>query len=159
MYSAGSTYLDSVYHYGTLAPGAYSMPGAIAARDQSMHGTLVEHDFTANETYTFGIGLFGFNDPLIADNLNPVQPEVTALADIVNKWAGFGRGDVNNDQAVNLADIIYLADYVNAGGNGPYPFEHLGDVDADSDVDADDVQYLIDYYFCQGQCPMGAWMF
>ncbi len=157
MYSADRSYLDSAYLYAQRAPGEYSMPGAVAARDQSLHGTLVEHDFTAGETITFGIGVFGYE--LLSDPLSPANTEVAALSDIVNKWAGFGRGDVNNDQGVNLADIIYLADHVNAGGNGPYPFMHLGDVNADGSVDGADVQYLIDFYFCAGPCPAGAWMF
>ncbi|UCD17189.1 MAG: hypothetical protein JSV44_12175, partial [Candidatus Zixiibacteriota bacterium] len=57
---------------------------------------------------------------------------------------------------IDLVDIIFLANYVN-GGNGPYPFEHLGDVDADEDVDTDDVAYLINYYFNGGPDPLGDW--
>ena len=81
------------------------------------------------------------------------------MAYFVNKWAGFGRGDVNNDNLVNLADIIHLASYVNAGGAGPVPFMHLGDVNNDLAVDAGDITYLSDYYFNCGACPVGDWMF
>ena len=92
----------------------------------------------------------------IRDAGDPV--EAYALADLINKWSGFGRGDVNNDGGINLADIIYLAGTVN-GGPGSVPFEHLSDVNADSAIDVADVNYLIDYYFNCGPCPMGDFIF
>jgi hypothetical protein len=162
MYADDYGYWDSLYIYSSRPVGEYSMPNVIAARDQSMHATIYEKDILANETFSMGVVLFGYAD--FGGATIPVTPgdgipALQNLSDLVNKWAGFGRGDVNNDRAVNLADVIYLADYVNSGGNGPYPFMHTGDVDADGDVDAADVDYLINFYFCSGDCPMGAWVF
>ena len=60
---------------------------------------------------------------------------------------------------ISFADIIYLAEYVNASGPGPIPFQHLGDVDASGgDATQADVVYLFDYYFNYGPCPDGDWL-
>ncbi len=85
--------------------------------------------------------------------------EVAELAQLVNKWAGFGRGDVNNDGVINLADITYLASYVidDATNPGPIPFMHLGDVNNDGNIDAADVDALVTFYFECGACPVGDW--
>ena len=81
------------------------------------------------------------------------------MANFVNQFAGFGRGDVNNDGAIHLADIMYLNNYVVFSGPGPIPFLHLGDVNNDGLTDAGDVTYLLDFYFVDGECPVGDWMF
>ncbi len=76
---------------------------------------------------------------------------------MVNKWVGFGRGDVNNDNSINLADLVYLSQTV-AGGPGAIPFAHLADVNADGAIDAADVTFLVNYYFNYGNCPSGAFI-
>ncbi|MEW5925306.1 MAG: hypothetical protein AB1746_15095, partial [Candidatus Zixiibacteriota bacterium] len=58
---------------------------------------------------------------------------------------------------INLVDIAYMIDYVYYGGNGPYPFLHLGDVNNDTVVDGADVAYLINYYFNNGPCILADW--
>jgi len=154
-------YLDSAYIYASRAPGEYSMPNPMTKRDQSMHATLVEKDtIYASETFDFGIAVFGFAGLTNTCPGNGPVPEVEDLAVLVNKWAGFGRGDVNNDGNINLCDIIYLAATVNVpGAPGAAPFKHLSDVNADNNIDMLDVNYLIDYYFNCGPCPLGDWIF
>ncbi len=150
----GNPYWDSVYTYMSLAPGSYGHSSVSTGPDQEFHATIAGHDFGPNETIEFAVANFGLFG--IADMNNPV--EIFDLATLVNQWAGFGRGDVNNDGGINLADIIYLAGTVN-GGPGAVPFEHLSDVNADSGIDVADVDYLIDYYFNCGPCPMGDFIF
>jgi hypothetical protein len=123
--------------------------------DAEVHFTLANHNFAPNETYSVGIATFGIHDMADASS----SAELAPTAYFVNKWAGFGRGDVNNDNVVNLGDIIYLAAFVNGAGTGPVPFMHTGDVNNDMAVDAGDITYLIDYYFYCGACPVGDWMF
>jgi len=150
-------WLDSMYNWMTQWDYQLNhQPGVIPCSpdpdDRDGYVTFGHYPLTASDTTVVAFASFGkFAD---VDGSDPA--EYFDLANMVNKWCGFGRGDVNDDGAINLVDIVYLANYVN-GGNGPYPFEYLGDVDADGDVDIDDVQYLIDYYFDSGFDPQGAW--
>jgi hypothetical protein len=134
-------------------------PAGMSAGDGEALVTFASKHFGPSETMTLGIAHFGLHN--LADASS--SAELAPLAKRVNKWAGFGRGDVNDDDVINLADIIYLAAYVNSSGPGPVPFKHLGDVNNSDPVnhvaDAGDVQFLIDYYFFCGACPVGDWIF
>ena len=76
---------------------------------------------------------------------------------LVNKFCGFGRGDVNDDGALNLIDIIYMNNAVFHAGNGPFPFKHLGDTNGDGNFDILDIMHMIDWYFHAGPAPVGEW--
>ncbi len=154
----GDGYMDSAYIYMNNAPGANPSHQMTGSADQQIHGTLVENDFGPNESITFAVAQFGFNSGVTSPR-TPGSPEIVALSNLANKWVGFGRGDVNDDNAVNLGDIMMLADIVGGSVPGAIPFEHLGDVDADNDVDNADLNYLIAYYFDCGACPLGDWVF
>lgn len=146
-------YWDSCYTWMTMAPGHYSQN--LSDGDGEAHFTLAQKDFGALETWTVGIAHFGLFGLANAES----SAEIAPLAKLVNKWAGAGRGDVNNDGSVDLADIIYLANTVNNGTPGAIPFKHLSDVNCDGNIDMLDVDYLIDYYFWCGPCPCFAWVF
>lgn len=159
--------LDSMYLWMSTNPGPFHTGGAsyqagvdmefpcgsgTADGDREQFFSLVGHSFTANETYTFGYYQFAFNgadanDPTIYAN----------LAIIVNQFAGFGRGDINGDNKVNLVDVVALWNMLHASGNGPL-FQHLADVNNDSAVDDGDVLYLANYWFCAGPAPIGDWV-
>jgi parallel beta-helix repeat protein len=62
------------------------------------------------------------------------------------------RGDVNQDGVINIADVIYLINYLFIGGLAPSPL-WIGDVNCDGAVDIGDVIYLINYLFCSGPAP------
>ncbi|MFQ6032803.1 MAG: dockerin type I repeat-containing protein, partial [Candidatus Zixiibacteriota bacterium] len=64
----------------------------------------------------------------------------------------FIRGDANGDGVINSADIIYLVNYLFAGGPVPVPFE-AGDANCDEVTDSADVVYLINYLFAGGPPP------
>jgi hypothetical protein len=156
----GDPYWDSAYFYLNLAPGterSHSISGA--AQDEQSHSTLIRHDFAPSETITFASVNFGFDAGVTDPWANGGGGEISALANFANKWVGFGRGDVNDDDAVNLGDIMMLADIVGGSVPGAIPFQHLADVDADGDVDGADLNYLIAYYFDCGACPQGDWVF
>jgi len=148
-------YLDSVYHYMSLAPGAYGHNPLPADEDMAAHFTFTEHDFTPHETYTVGIGIFEFGNYAAPGSSAGLMTE---LAHTLNKWLGYGRGDVNNDNVIDLADIVYLANYVNYGGPGAIPFAYLANVNTNTTAPyytQDDVTFLVDYYFNGGPCPSG----
>ncbi len=79
-------------------------------------------------------------------------------------WQDFGvyciPGDANGsggDPAVDIDDIVYLIEYVFAGGPAPIPAICCGDADGsggDPAVDIDDIVYLINYVFNGGWPPM-----
>jgi aminopeptidase N len=61
-------------------------------------------------------------------------------------------GDVNGDQAVNVADIVYLINYVYLQGPVPDPLE-TGDVNCDGKISLTDIIYLVNYIFRGGAEP------
>jgi CubicO group peptidase (beta-lactamase class C family) len=62
------------------------------------------------------------------------------------------RGDVNGDGAIDVADILYLINYLFKYGPAPEPSE-AGDVNCDSRASISDVVYLINYLFKGGPPP------
>lgn len=62
-------------------------------------------------------------------------------------------GDVNADLKVDLADVIYLADYILKSGPPPSPLE-AGDVNCDCEIDLGDAIYLANYLLKGGPPPV-----
>ena len=62
-------------------------------------------------------------------------------------------GDANSDCAVNLADAVYIINYVFKGGPAPDP-ECVGDANGDDAVNLADAVYLINYVFKDGAAPV-----
>jgi hypothetical protein len=146
------------YEYMSKPPGAtYGQNMTTAAQDDEFLTTIKEHDFTPYDTIEFAVAMFAYGNLTNSHS----SAELVDQSLFANKWAGFGRGDLNNDNAVNLADIMYLAYYLADVNNnpGPVPFLHLGDVNADGNIDQLDLDYLMAYYFDCGPCPTGAWTF
>jgi len=61
-------------------------------------------------------------------------------------------GDVNASEFVDIDDVVYLIQYLFAGGPEPIPLAG-GDVDCSGGIDIDDVVYLISYLFQGGPSP------
>lgn len=61
-------------------------------------------------------------------------------------------GDVNYDTEVNVADAVYLINYIFLGGEEPSSFE-AANVNCDSQINITDVVYLINYIFRGGYAP------
>lgn len=64
----------------------------------------------------------------------------------------FIRGDANGDGVVDVGDVVYLVNYLFAGGPPPYPLL-AGDANSDGNVDVADVVYLINYLYRDGPPP------
>jgi hypothetical protein len=69
------------------------------------------------------------------------------------KYVQFLRADVDHTGEVNLADVVYLVNYLFKPGPAPVPAPIVGDATCDSSVDIDDVVYLINYIFKDGPAP------
>jgi hypothetical protein len=61
-------------------------------------------------------------------------------------------GDADGSQAVDIDDVVYLINYIFAGGPEPVPLE-AGDADCSGGVDIDDAVYLINFIFAGGNDP------
>jgi len=61
-------------------------------------------------------------------------------------------GDANGDWAINVADAVYLINYVFKGGPPPDPIE-AGDANCDGNPDIGDAVFLINYIFKGGLAP------
>jgi hypothetical protein len=62
------------------------------------------------------------------------------------------RGDVNGDGVINVADVVYLINYLFIDGPAPQPLA-AGDANCNEVVDIVDVVYLINYLFIDGPPP------
>jgi hypothetical protein len=61
-------------------------------------------------------------------------------------------GDANRDDEIDVADVMYLINYLFIGGSPPQPME-AGDCNCDEAVDVADVMYLVNYLFIGGSPP------
>jgi hypothetical protein len=160
MWEANNVFLDSIYYYlstvrGQTAQAGIDMtfPSTTESDDRDQWAGYVFRNFAASETYSFGTYMFGYASADVTDDAFWQN-----LAKTVNQFAGFNRGDINNDGMINLADVVALWNMVNAGGPGPL-FQHLADVNATGGApDNADVLYLANYYFCLGPAPVGDWV-
>ena len=74
---------------------------------------------------------------------------------VIYKLIAFTRGDVNQDQVIDIFDVVYLLDHVFSGGPAPLPVAESGNVNADANhiIDIFDVIYLIEHIFSGGPPP------
>ncbi|HWO57407.1 MAG TPA: PQQ-binding-like beta-propeller repeat protein [bacterium] len=99
------------------------------------------------------MALFGIDAS--SNNAATIEAGALGLAKRAARWAGYARGDVNDDGLVDLADVCWLQ-----GGNYIYPAAYSGDVDADGDNDAADIAKLLSFVSGNaGDQPVGAWRF
>jgi hypothetical protein len=124
-----------------------------ATKDKTYTVAWTKTDLPGFGTKKYGYAFYGIQ------NTASINADTEALAAFINKYAGFARGDVNDDDQINLLDVVRLSRYVASLGPGPEPFKHLGDVDNDGDVDGDDCAYLAAYYFTGGPPPQSDFMF
>ncbi len=63
-------------------------------------------------------------------------------------------GDPNLDGAIDVADVIYLVNYLFKGGPLPLPILESGDANCDGHVNVADIVYLVAYLFKGGPKPV-----
>ncbi len=74
------------------------------------------------------------------------QLEVTLIPSYI-------AGDANYDGSVNIADVVYLVNYIFHEGAPPIPF-FAGDANSDEEINIGDAVYLVNYIFQDGPPPL-----
>ncbi|HWO57408.1 MAG TPA: PQQ-binding-like beta-propeller repeat protein [bacterium] len=125
------------------------------ATNEDKSGLLVNKPFSLGPNGSAAIhqAVFGVdassNDPLV------IEANAADVAKRAARWAGFARGDVNDDGVVDLADVCWLQ-----GGNFIYPAAYSGDVNNDGLNDGADIAKLLSYVSGNAaDRPVGAWRF
>jgi hypothetical protein len=89
-----------------------------------------------------------------------IEADVANIAARAARWAGFARGDVNEDGFVDLADVFWQGLVLAAApGYVIYPDTYCADVDANGTFDGTDQTYLLNFVSAIGPAPQGAWRF
>ena len=118
-----------------------------------------EGDLVWSQDFVAPTGWFAYKASLALDIMGNVyvagQGNKNYGDYVVSKYAQFwySRGDLNQDDQVNIIDLVYLLNYLFKHGPAPVPYLALGDVDGDADIDLSDILYLVNYLFKGGQKP------
>ena len=67
--------------------------------------------------------------------------------------SAYMAGDYNNDHFANILDLVYLADFLTAGGSAPVGGVGRADANGDGYVNIADVIYYMNYLFSSGSAP------
>ena len=104
--------------------------------------------------YTIGFGMSDLEFTAIRARNGDNEPLVY---DAVNGWVKVCQfvGDVNADNRITVSDVVYLINWIFAGGAEPIPDQFVGDVNCSSMTNISDAVYLIDYIFSDGPAPCG----
>ena len=65
-------------------------------------------------------------------------------------------GDMDNSGGIDIADLVYIVDYMFNQGSEPIPYLCVANVDGEGGeaIDIADLVYLVDYMFNQGPVPV-----
>ena len=77
------------------------------------------------------------------------------LRSLVPTFPVYVCGDANGNSAVSISDVVYLINYIFAGGPAPNPVL-AGDANCSGAVSISDAVYLINYIFGGGPAPCAA---
>jgi agmatine/peptidylarginine deiminase len=113
----------------------FNYPGWMTVQNDSLVGTTP--DSPIMESFTVSV----------ADPYNTTEQAVTVMVYIC--------GDANGDGEINVADAVFVINYVFKGGPAPIP-DIAGDANGDGETNLADAVYVISYVFKGGpppQCP------
>ncbi len=96
---------------------------------------------------------FGEYDSLLTVNSAEASNSPKTIAVKLQVWRLFGDADYNN--RINVADAVYLIQYIFRSGPQPEPAIYVADVDCTGTVNIADASFLVNYIFGQGDTPCG----
>ena len=82
-------------------------------------------------------------------SISPIK--IDGVVEIVNN-PGFRRGNTNGDSGVDLADALFVVNYLFSGGQQPGCMDSA-DINDDGSLDISDTIYLLNYLFVSGPSP------
>ena len=112
---------------------------------QSWHYTGSDVPASGNQNPRINLWLF-----------NGIPPtDSTGTEVVITKFEyHFITGDANGDSKINVADVVYLVNYLFKKGPVPIPQISVGDANCDGKVNIADVVYLVAYLFKGGPPPI-----
>ncbi len=127
------------------------------ATDRSDHASFWDYNFAAilgiEDFDDFNPYYHSTGDRVSAfDTAYYVDFTKAAVAGISILGNPFIVGDANRDGSINIADALYLINYLFADGPAPDP-QMAGDANCDGEVNSGDAVYLINYLFIDGPPP------
>jgi len=72
---------------------------------------------------------------------------------VLNKCELYEKGDYDGDGNINIADVIYLQNYILKNGPAPIGGDGRADANCDGDIDIGDIGYIMLYVFGAGPEP------
>jgi len=97
-------------------------------------------------------GLYHAQVVITSNDPDPQHNPVTIDADLTVILVQYLCGDANGDEAANLADAVYIINYVFKGGPAPDPL-CVADANDDDAVNLADAVHLVNYVFKGGPPP------
>jgi hypothetical protein len=154
----GSDAAGIFYRTGKSSPisreGLFASPALQAGgSDQTNYCAL---RYPATGTADYQIVFFAFPFEAIPQGAKDPNNAETVMGRIMD-WFGISKpaftcGDCNADGEIDVADTVFLMNYLFLGGSAPSPPE-AGDADGSGEVDVGDVLFLINYLFIGGPAP------
>ncbi|MGB2979863.1 MAG: C25 family cysteine peptidase [Candidatus Zixiibacteriota bacterium] len=147
-----------VSHPDSVLAGAYSVPVVATSGGSPVESLLVclLNDDVYQTGYTDLSGGITFTGSAVANgsfhltatkhNFRPYQGSILLVDDT------FVSGDANGDSVVDLADVVFLVNYLFNSGSEPFPLE-AGDATCDGMIDLADLVFLINFLYKGGPPP------
>jgi hypothetical protein len=147
-----------ISHPDSVLAGAYSIPVVAISGGSPVESLLVclMNDDVYQTGYTDLSGGITFAGSTIANgglhltvtkhNFRPYQGLILLVDDT------FVSGDANGDSVVDLADVVFLVNYLFNSGPEPFPLE-AGDATCDGVIDLADLVFLINFLYRGGPPP------
>jgi len=104
-----------------------------------------------------GDSVIGISDSvlILTDTVSVVVFDACTADTLVFPVITYNCGDANRSKSVDIADAVFLINYIFAGGAPPNPMES-GDPSCNNQVDIVDAVFLINYIFIGGPPPCNA---
>jgi hypothetical protein len=151
----GSLFLHAMPNYFGEPPSLDSMPAGSGAlvkidflvSDQATPGSVISVEFQNDPYWQL---YWGHYNAYTHDGSDFIQP--ATVSGWISVSTNIFRGDVTRDGVIDIADVVYLLNYLFFGGPAPNPLA-LGDTNCDGVVDIADVVFLLNYMFVNGPPP------